>query len=196
MNIETTKDNFVCGVDEAGRGSLAGPVVAAAVVLGGNTIAGLRDSKQLTAKRRGELAAQIREESLCYAIGESSAQEIEQYNIRRATMFAMQRAIAQIPICPDIVLVDGDFAPDCPYPAQAIIGGDAKVAAIMAASILAKTTRDDMMTKLDAAYPAFGFAVHKGYPTAAHLRALDENGACPAHRKTYAPVAAVVKRKT
>lgn len=193
---DNNKDNFVCGVDEAGRGALVGAVVAAAVVLGGNTINGLRDSKQLTAKRREELAARIREESLCFAVAESSAQEIEQYNIRRATMFAMQRAIAQIPICPDIVLVDGDFAPDCPYPARAIIGGDAKVEEIMAASILAKTARDAMMTELDKQYPAYGFAAHKGYPTAAHLRALEQHGITPAHRKTYAPVAAIVKTKT
>ena len=188
-------ESFVCGVDEAGRGALVGAVVAAAVVLGGNSIAGLRDSKQLTAKRREELAARIREESLCFAIAQSDEGEIDRYNIRRATMFAMQRAIAQIPICPDIVLVDGDFAPDCPYPARAIIGGDTKVEEIMAASILAKTTRDAMMAQLDRKYPAYGFATHKGYPTPAHLRALAEAGICPAHRKTYAPVAAVIKTK-
>ncbi len=186
------EEEFVCGVDEAGRGALAGAVVAAAVVLGGNKISGLRDSKQLPANRREELAAIIREESLCFAVALADEKEIDRYNIRRATMFAMQRAVAQIPICPDVVLVDGDFAPDLPYPARAIIGGDAKVREIMAASILAKTARDKMMRDLEKTRPGYGFAEHKGYGTPAHLRALAQKGPCPAHRKTYAPVAALL----
>ena len=190
-----TEAKFVCGVDEAGRGPLAGAVVAAAVVLGGNKIEGLRDSKKLSEQRRQQLAEIIREESLCYAVALADEKEIDRYNIRQATIFAMQRAITQIVICPDIVLVDGDFTPPCPYPAQAIVGGDDKVEEIMAASILAKTERDAMMLKLHAQYPHYGFASHKGYPTPEHLRALKEKGPCPAHRKTFAPVAAVIQKQ-
>lgn len=175
-------------MDEAGRGSLAGPVVVAAVILGVNTISGLRDSKKLSAKRRDILAALVREESMCFAIAFSEVHEIDKVNIRQATMLAMQRAVAQIVICPDKILVDGDFAPDFPYPAQAIVGGDDKIPEIMAASILAKTARDAVMLELDKRHAAYGFASNKGYPTPQHLAALQANGHCSCHRKSFAPI--------
>ena len=179
---------LVCGVDEAGRGPLAGPVVAAAVVLGDNVIVGLRDSKKLSARRREQLAAMIKLECLAFATGTASVEEIDNYNIRQATMLAMQRAVSGIVICPDIVLVDGDFAPEFPYPAKPLINGDNLSAEIMAASIIAKTERDAMMQALDVEYPQYGFVQHKGYGTAAHVAALDKHGACPAHRQSFAPV--------
>ena len=181
---------LVCGVDEAGRGPLAGPVVVGAVMLGPARIRGLRDSKKLGAKRREELAEEIREECMCWSLGVSEAAEVDEFNIRRATMFAMQRAVDGIVICPDLVLVDGDFAPDLPYPAEAVVGGDGKVAEIMAASILAKVARDALMVELDGRYPGYGFARHKGYGVPEHLRALAELGPCPAHRRSFAPVRA------
>ncbi|MGI9298391.1 MAG: ribonuclease HII [Gammaproteobacteria bacterium] len=189
-------DELICGVDEAGRGPLAGAVVAAAVVLGGNAIAGLRDSKKLSDARRRELAPRIREECLAFALGAADAEEIDAYNIRQATMLAMQRAVNGVVICPDAVLVDGDFVPDLPYPARAVIGGDNICPEIMAASILAKTARDDMMLELDARFPRYGFARHKGYGTPEHLRALQKYGRCPAHRKSFAPVKNVADEET
>lgn len=189
---------LVCGVDEAGRGPLAGPVVAGAVILGPTRIAGLRDSKQLSAAKREELAAVIREDCLCWALGVGSVAEVDEFNIRRATMFAMQRAVDGVVVCPDEVqvdevLVDGNFVPDLPYPARAIVGGDRQVAEIMAAAILAKTARDAMMLELDARYPQYGFARHKGYGVPEHLRALEKWGPCPAHRRSFAPVRAAAK---
>ncbi len=193
--IINNKDlGLICGVDEAGRGPLAGVVVAAAVVLGGNNITGLRDSKKLSALQREKLAPIIREECLAFGVGVASVEEIEQYNIRQATMLAMQRAVNDVVICPDLVLVDGDFAPDFSYPARSLINGDNLSEEIMAASILAKTTRDNMMKELDVQYPQYGFCRHKGYGTAEHLRALEKYGACPAHRKTFAPVKKVLDR--
>lgn len=182
------KDELICGVDEAGRGPLAGVVVAAAVVLGGNIIAGLRDSKKLSDARRRVLAPIIREECLAFAVAAADVEEIDTYNIRQATMLAMQRAVNGIIICPDIVLVDGDFVPDLPYPARPLIGGDNICVEIMAASILAKTARDDMMLELDVRFPQYGFARHKGYGTPEHLSALQKYGYCVAHRKSFAPV--------
>ena len=187
MSAKTEKD-LVCGVDEAGRGPLAGPVVAGAVMLGPSRIAGLRDSKALSAGRREELAEEIREECMCWALGVSDAEEVDKFNIRRATMFAMQRAVDGIVICPDVVLVDGDFVPDLPYPARAVVGGDGKIEEIMAASILAKVARDAMMAELDSKHPGYGFIRHKGYGVPEHLRALRELGPSPAHRRTFAPV--------
>ncbi|MGU9951538.1 MAG: ribonuclease HII [Gammaproteobacteria bacterium WSBS_2016_MAG_OTU1] len=193
--IINNKDlGLICGVDEAGRGPLAGVVVAAAVVLGGNNITGLRDSKKLSALQREKLAPIIREECLAFGVGVASVEEIEQYNIRQATMLAMQRAVNDVVICPDLVLVDGDFAPDFSYPARSLINGDNLSEEIMAASILAKTTRDNMMKELDVQYPQYGFCRHKGYGTAEHLRALEKYGACPAHRKTFAPVKKVLDK--
>lgn len=186
---------LVCGVDEAGRGPLAGPVVAGAVILGPSRVAGLRDSKVLGAARRTALAEEIREECMCWAVGVSGPEEVDAFNIRRATMFAMQRAVDGIVICPDLVLVDGDFIPDLPYPAKAVVGGDAKIAEVMAASILAKVARDAMMVELDGKYPGYDFARHKGYGVPAHMRALELLGPCPAHRRTFAPVRAAAGDK-
>ena len=185
---------LTCGVDEAGRGPLAGPVVAGAVILGPSRVPGLRDSKDLSEAKRERLAEVIREDCMCWSLGVSEAREIDEFNIRRATMFAMQRAVDGIVICPDIVLVDGDFAPDMPYPARPIVRGDRSVEEIMAASILAKTARDAIMRELDAAHPGYGFARHKGYGTAEHLRALEKLGPCAAHRRTFAPVRAAEKQ--
>lgn len=186
---------LVCGVDEVGRGCLAGFVAAAAVILGAdaNNIAGLRDSKKLTAARREELDADIRERCLAFAIGTASVDEIDAYNIRQATEFAMQRAVSGIVICPDKVLVDGNHAPLFPYPCETIIGGDAFVPEIMAASILAKVYRDRAMHELDAAHPQYGFAHHKGYPTDRHLRAIQQHGITPHHRRSFAPVKALLE---
>ena len=180
---------FVVGVDEVGRGPLAGPVVAAAVLLGPVAIGGLDDSKKLSPKRRAELAALIEEECIAFAVGEASVQEIEEINILEATFTAMQRAVSGIVICPDEVLVDGNRLPDLPYPARAVVAGDATVPEIMAASVLAKHARDQMMMELDREYPDYGFAENKGYPTPAHLAALKERGPCEHHRRGFAPVA-------
>lgn len=185
---------LICGVDEAGRGCLAGVVVAAAVLFGDVKTPDLRDSKQLSAAAREALAEKIRADSMDYCIAAAGVEEIEKYNIRQATLFAMQRAVSGIVVCPDQVQVDGNALPDLPYPATAVIGGDGLVAEIMAASILAKTHRDALMVELDKQYPQYGFAQHKGYGTAAHLAALQKHGATPAHRATFAPVRAVLER--
>ena len=187
-----TGASLICGVDEAGRGALAGNVVAAAVVFGTSPPPGLRDSKKLSPTRRLALAMQIRQECLAYAVGVATVEEINQYNIHQATMFAMQRAVHGIIVCPDEVQVDGNFIPDLPYPARAIIGGDNRVKAIMAASILAKTSRDDLMEQLHREYPQYGFAEHKGYGTRRHLAMLGLHGACSEHRRRYAPVQKVL----
>lgn len=179
---------LICGVDEAGCGCLAGVVVAAAVIIGDNSIDGLRDSKQLTPLAREKLAPIIRDDCLAYAVGVADVNEIDCYNIRQATFFAMQRAVSGIVICPDKVLVDGNSLPDLPYPAAAVVGGDRTIEEIMAASILAKVYRDKEMRELDKTYPQYGFARHKGYPTREHLNALRQHGITPQHRRTFAPV--------
>ncbi len=182
------------GVDEAGRGPLAGPVVAAAVVLDPRCpIAGLADSKALPPVRRTELAHEIRSRALAWGIGVCSPVEIDQLNILRATLLAMRRAILALEPQPKSVEVDGNRLPPleglaCADSAVAIVRGDATRPAISAASILAKTLRDSLMHQLDARYPGYGFSIHKGYPTAAHLAALDRLGPCPAHRRSFAPV--------
>lgn len=184
-----------CGVDEAGRGPLAGPVVAAAVILDpDNPIAGLNDSKKLSAKRREALAIEIRAKALAWAVAEASVEEIDQINILQASMLAMQRAVALLQIPPTHALIDGNRCPKLSCSAQAIIGGDGKVASIAAASILAKTVRDAGMLLLHAAYPLYGFDRHMGYPTALHLAALHEHGVSPVHRRSYAPVARLIGR--
>jgi ribonuclease HII len=179
----------LCGVDEAGRGPLAGPVVAAAVMLDPERpIAGLRDSKKLSAAARERLAAEIRLHAAAWCVAEASVAEIDQLNILQATLLAMQRAVAGLAIAPDEVWVDGNRCPDWEWRSQAVVKGDDKVASIAAASILAKTSRDQLMCRLHQDYPAYGFARHMGYGTAAHLAALNTHGACPQHRRSFAPV--------
>jgi len=184
---------LIAGVDEAGRGPLAGPVVAAAVILDDlNPIRGLADSKVLTARRREQLYDEIRAKALCCSIAEASVDEIDEINILQATMLAMRRAVEGLRLKPSLVLVDGNRLPVLATRAEAIVKGDSKVAAISAASILAKVTRDRWCAELDAQYPQYGFAGHKGYGTAEHLQALQTFGACPQHRKTFSPVAKVL----
>lgn len=184
---------LVAGVDEAGRGPLAGPVVAAAVILDArNPIAGLADSKKLSAARREHLFDQICARALCCAVGAASVQEIDTLNILQATMLAMRRAVEGLRLTPARVLVDGNRIPVLKVRAEAIVGGDARVAEISAASIIAKVHRDRWCAQLHAQYPDYGFAVHKGYGTAQHLAALRRHGACPEHRRSFAPVAQVI----
>ena len=181
---------LVAGVDEAGRGPLAGPVVAAAVILDPRRpIMGLADSKTLTAARREALAREIRQHASAHAVAQANVAEIDALNILHATMLAMRRAVEALGVAPDEVLVDGNRCPDVAYRVRAIVKGDRDIAAISAASILAKTVRDALLVELDAAYPAYGFAQHKGYPTPEHLAALARHGPCPAHRRSFAPVA-------
>ena len=185
---------LVAGVDEAGRGPLAGPVVAAAVILDDlKPIAGLADSKKLTPLRREKLYDEIRAKALCCSVGQASVEEIDRLNILQATLLAMRRAVDGLRLKPAKVLVDGNRLPVLDVLAEAIVQGDATVPAISAASILAKVTRDRWCATLDAQYPQYGFAGHKGYGTAEHLAALRTHGACPQHRRTFAPVAAVLK---
>jgi ribonuclease HII len=179
----------IAGVDEAGRGPLAGPVAAAAVILDpDHPIAGLKDSKQLSASQREALALEIRARSVAWAVAWADHEEIDQLNILQASLLAMARAVAALNITPARVLVDGNRCPPVNLPVTAVVKGDATVPAISAASILAKVERDAAMRRLDAVYPAYGFAVHKGYPTAAHLAALETHGASPVHRRSFGPV--------
>ncbi len=180
---------LICGVDEAGRGPLCGPVVAAAVVLDPTRpIDGLKDSKKLSARRREQLALSIRERSLAWAVAHATVEEIDRLNILHATMLAMTRAVAQLSLPPDEVRVDGNRCPEVPYPVRAIVKGDASEPSISAASILAKTARDAIMCALDADFPHYGLARHKGYPTPAHLAAIKKYGIADFYRKSFAPV--------
>ena len=184
---------LLAGVDEAGRGPLAGPVVAAAVILDPRQpIAGLADSKKLTARRRERLYDEICAKALCCSIAQASVEEIDRLNILQATLLAMQRAVAGLRLPPAKVLVDGNRLPTLGVLAEAIVDGDATVPAISAASILAKVQRDRWCAEVDAQWPQYGFAAHKGYGTAAHLAALRAHGACEHHRRSFAPVAAVL----
>lgn len=182
-------DRCVAGVDEVGRGPLAGDVVAAAVILGERVPGGLNDSKKLTERRREVLAEAIRRDALAWAMGRASVQEIDQLNILEASLLAMQRAVAALDPQPEVVLVDGNRLPRWQYESHAIVGGDGLEPAISAASILAKVTRDREMVALDAEYPGYGLAQHKGYPTRAHLAALAAQGVTPVHRRSFGPVA-------
>ena len=184
---------LIAGVDEAGRGPLAGPVVAAAVILDDRQpIRGLGDSKVISPRRRERLFDEIRAKALACCIAEASVEEIDRLNILQATLLAMQRAVEGLRLVPQRVLVDGNRLPTLKVPAAAIVKGDALVPAVSAASILAKVHRDRLCLALHDAWPAYGFAAHKGYPTADHLAALRQHGACPVHRRSYAPVRAAL----
>ncbi|WP_223246718.1 ribonuclease HII [Sulfuriferula thiophila] len=186
---------LICGVDEAGRGPLAGAVYAAAVILDPKRpIDGLTDSKKLTAKRRDQLELLIIERSLAYAVCFATAAEIDQVNILQASLLAMQRAIMALTMVPDEVLVDGLYCPKVNFPSRAIVQGDLTEPSISAASILAKTARDRELLRLHALYPQYGFAQHKGYPTKSHLAALAQYGITPEHRLSYAPVKALAQQ--
>ena len=181
---------MICGVDEAGRGPLAGAVFAAAVILNpARPIHGLADSKKLSQKRREALEIEIKEFSLCWAIASASAEEIDLLNILQASLLAMQRAVAGLKLQPRRALIDGNRCPQLAMASQAIVGGDATMPEISAASILAKTARDAEMRLLHVRFPQYGFAQHKGYPTVAHIEALQLHGVCPEHRRSFGPVA-------
>lgn len=184
---------LICGVDEAGRGPLAGSVYAAAVILNPDTsIIGLADSKKLSEKKRDYLAEEIKDKSLAWAIASCSVAEIDQINILQASLLAMRRAIEKLSALPDLVQVDGNKCPAILLPCESIVKGDSKVQAISAASILAKTARDAELYMLDKQYPMYGFAKHKGYPTAYHLKMLRLHGVSEVHRRSYAPVSALL----
>ena len=177
---------LICGVDEAGRGPLAGPVCAAAVILPRDLqIPGLTDSKKLTDKKRRELFPVIQEKAVAYGIGLASEQEIDEINILQATFLAMQRALGALSVKPDLALIDGNRERDFGIPVKTVVKGDSLSANIAAASILAKVTRDDIMIQLSEQYPEYGFEIHKGYGTKAHYAALAEHGASPVHRRSF-----------
>ncbi|CDG88545.1 ribonuclease HII [Xenorhabdus bovienii] len=189
MDFVYPQANLIAGVDEVGRGPLVGAVVTAAVILDpAKPITGLMDSKKLTEKRREALYLEIKEKALCWSLGRAEPGEIDQLNILHATMLAMQRAVEGLAITPDYVLIDGNRCPALPMSAQAVVKGDNLVAEISAASILAKVTRDREMAELGKQFPDYGFAKHKGYPTALHLEKLALLGATEHHRKSFAPV--------
>jgi ribonuclease HII len=189
-------DLRVAGVDEVGRGPLVGAVVTAAVILDpARPIDGLADSKALSDKRRRALAAEIEEKALCFAYGRAEPEEIDRLNILHASLLAMQRAVAALAIAPQHVLVDGNRAPAFACPATAVVKGDARVAAISAASILAKVRRDAEMEALHERHPQYGFDRHKGYPTADHFAALEAHGPLPLHRRSFAPVRTALARR-
>ncbi len=186
---EGTEFRLICGVDEAGRGPLAGPVCAAAVILDeSNPIAGLNDSKKLSERKRDLLAPVIRERARAWSVAYASVEEIDELNILQATLLAMKRAVLALSVQPQLVLVDGLYCPQTGIRSEAIVKGDSKVAAISAASILAKTARDALMMQMHEHYPNYGFNLHKGYPTAAHMAALLEYGVSDVHRRSFKPV--------
>ena len=186
---------LMAGVDEVGRGPLAGPVVAAAVILHEKgTIRGLNDSKLLSAEERERLDREIRRRAVCCSVAEASVEEIDRFNILRAALLAMRRAVEGLVQQPSIVLVDGNQRPELTMPVRTVVGGDARVRAISAASIIAKVHRDRLLTALHDKHPQYGFDGHKGYSTPEHLAALREHGACPHHRRSFAPVREVLDR--
>lgn len=194
---ETGLTEQVCGVDEAGRGPIAGPVFAAAVILNPlRPIEGLRDSKKLSPSRRCHLAKQICEHATAWSIAECSIAEIDELNILHATMLAMKRAVEGLAVTPLLALIDGNRCPALSMPAEAIVGGDDKIEAISAASILAKTARDTVMMQLHDQYPQYAFDRHKGYPTALHLEMLRQHGVSPVHRASYGPVRALLEKRS
>ncbi|MBA3537023.1 MAG: ribonuclease HII [Tatlockia sp.] len=186
-------DKYIAGVDEVGRGPLAGPVITAAVILK-KPIEGVRDSKLLTPAKREKLAEIIKKEALCFAYGRAEVEEIDRLNIHHATLLAMKRAIESLSIQPDEALIDGLYIPKVAVSCRAIIKGDSLINEIGAASILAKVLRDKEMEEMDLLYPGYGFALHKGYPTLQHRNALNAIGACAIHRRSYAPVAALLNQ--
>ena len=190
----TLVEELVAGVDEVGRGPLCGPVVTAAVILDpARPIAGLNDSKKLSEAKRDRLFDEIREKALAWCIARAEVEEIDRLNIRHATMLAMQRAVEGLSVQPRLALIDGNRCPKLAVPSAPVVGGDARVPAIAAASILAKVSRDREMAELDALYPGYGMAGHKGYPTPVHLQALRRLGATPIHRRSFAPVRNVLE---
>ena len=194
FDLSNYEGELICGVDEAGRGPLAGPVMAAAVILDpAHPIAGLRDSKKLSEARRAALAIEIKQHALAWAVAECSEQEIDSINILQASLLAMRRAVEALAIPPTLALIDGNRCPVMAVRSEAIVKGDDKVAAISAASILAKTARDHALLALHEQYPQYAFDQHKGYPTALHLARLREHGVSPVHRLSYAPVKALLK---
>jgi len=194
LSLFDYEGEIICGVDEAGRGPLAGPVMAAAVILDPNhPIAGLRDSKKLSEAKRDALAIEIKQYALAWAVAECSAEEIDKLNILQATMLAMRRAVEALSVTPSLALIDGNRCPVMAVRSEAIVKGDDKVAAISAASILAKTARDRALVELHKQYPQYALDQHKGYPTALHLERLREHGVAPFHRLSYAPVKALLK---
>ena len=189
LSLAWGREGLVAGVDEAGRGPLAGPVVAAAVILDeAAPIAGLAGSKVLSERRREALFDEIRAKALCCCVAQASVDEIDELNILHATMLAMKRAVEGLRLLPALVLVDGNRLPALKVAAEAVVGGDAKVQAISAASILAKVTRDRLCAQMHEQFPQYGFETHKGYPTPEHLQALYLHGPSPLHRRSYAPV--------
>jgi ribonuclease HII len=192
---ETYRMNLVAGVDEAGRGPLAGPVIAAAVILdSAQPMPGLADSKALTERQRERLFGTIRQCALAWAIGRAEVEEIDRFNILQASLLAMRRAVDQLGLRPDLAHIDGNQCPELACPVQAVVGGDRTVPAISAASILAKVTRDREMVVLDEIYPGYGFVHHKGYPTRAHIEALQALGVTPIHRRSFGPVRKLLAR--
>ena len=189
IEIDLTGYELIAGVDEAGRGPLVGAVVAAAVILDeNNPVEGLNDSKKLTPKKREQLAIEIKQRAKAWAVSSVNAEKIDEINILQASLLAMKQALERLPKRPDIALIDGNKIPDLSCHAEAIVKGDAKVAAIAAASILAKVERDQQMLELHQQYPQYGFDQHKGYPTKVHMALLVEHGPCPLHRKSFGPV--------
>lgn len=186
---DSVNSQIVAGVDEVGRGPLAGPVVTAAVILpNDHTIEGLKDSKKLSAKKRETLAEQIKQQAICFSIAQASIQEIDKLNILHATMLAMKRAVESLKVVPELVLVDGNRVPSVGIECRAVIGGDGLEECISAASIVAKVERDNLMCQLAAQYPGYGLEKHMGYPTKFHMQALQEKGVTPIHRRSFAPV--------
>lgn len=189
-----SRQKNIAGVDEVGRGPLIGPVVAAAVILDpGHPISGLADSKKLSEKRREALSEEIRSHALAWAVAEASVEEIDRLNILHASLLAMRRAVEALSPAAEYVLVDGNRCPTLPCPSSAVIKGDSRVAAISAASILAKVVRDRQMYEMDAIYPGYGLARHKGYPTKVHFEALEKMGITPEHRRSFGPVKRIIE---
>ena len=192
--FQVSSDSIVAGVDEVGRGPLAGDVVAAAVILGDSPPAGLTDSKALSPRQRERLAETIRSEAVAWSLGRATVAEIDELNILHASLLAMRRAVEALSVQPSLVLVDGNHLQRWSYEARAVIKGDLSEPAISAASIVAKVTRDSEMVILDDLYPGYGFAAHKGYPTKAHLAALASLGVSPVHRQSFGPVKRLLAR--